>query len=256
MRFVIIALLAASSASAQLNAIGVDERPGAQVPLDVPFIAPGEGSVTLKRYANGKHPTLLVMAYARCTMLCSVVLRGVTEVVPKLSLEPGRDFSLVLVGLDPRETIDEASRKQAALLAELGRVDDRSAFPYLVGQFASIDAVANALGFRYAWDPRTEQFAHAAVIFVLTPDGRISRYLHGVRFEPQLVEEALFDAAAGRTMSTQAAEVLRCFRFDSTMSREGKRAERFLQVGAAVIFLMLAGTIAGLVRRERRKEAA
>jgi len=233
--------------------VRVDERIGARLPLDTPFTVAGEGTVTLRRYVDGKRPVLLVLAYARCTMLCSLVLRGVTEVARRMPLAAGRDYQLVLVGLDARETIDEAARKQAALLVDLGRAGDRASWPYLVGDRTSIDAVAGALGFHYAWDPRTEQYAHAAVIFAITPDGRVSRYLHGIQFDAADVSAALTDAAQGRMLSTKAAEVLRCFRFDPASRLAGARAERVLQIGAAIIFLALLGVIAGLVRWERRR---
>jgi protein SCO1/2 len=255
----LVAALGAAHAQPAPRAIaasGLDERIGAQVPLDVPFTAAGIGTITLRRLLDGKRPVLLVIAYARCTMLCSLVLRGVTEVARALPRTPGVDYELVLIGLDARETIDEARRKQASLLAGLGRGTTPDRWPYLVGDRASIDAVANAVGFRYAWDPRTEQYAHPAVIFALTPEGRVSRYLHGVQFAPDEVAAALDDAAAGRLITSAAEAVLRCFRFDPASRRAGARAQLFLQVGAAFMFLVLFCAIALLLRWERRRDAA
>jgi protein SCO1 len=165
----------------------------------------------------------------------------------------------VLVGLDARETPDEARRKHASLLAQLGRGDEPWRWPYLTGARASIDAVAGALGFRYAWDPRTEQYAHPAVIFALTPNGRVARYLHGVQFDPAEVAAALDTAAAGRAApaaSAAAVDVLRCFRFDPASRRAGARAQTFLRIGAACVFALLVGAIAVLVRWERRRASA
>jgi protein SCO1/2 len=230
-------------------AAGVDERPGAEVPLDVPFTSATRGAITLRDVVDGTRPTLLVLAYARCTMLCSLVLRGVTDAAQRIAPAAGRDYHLVIVGLDARETIDEARRKYATVAADLGRGE----LAYLVGSRASIDRVADAVGFRYAWDARTEQYAHPAVLFVLTPEGKVSRYLHGVQFQPAEVETALADAAAGRIVSAVAAEVLRCFRFDPAMRREGARALAFLRIGGAVIFVMLLATIIGLICWERRR---
>jgi len=243
----------AQPAPPPLAAAGVDEQIGARVTLDVPFTAARTGPLALRDLVDGTRPVLLVLAYARCRMLCSLVLRGVADVARQMPLVPGDDYRLVLVGLDPRETADEATRMQSALLDRLGRGDDPRRWPYLVGERASIDAVAGALGFRYAWDERTEQYAHPAVIFVLTPGGRIARYLHGVQFAPDEVAGALADAAAGRTSSSAAAEVLRCFRFDPATRRAGARAERLLQAGAAVSFLLLFAGITGLIVWERRR---
>jgi protein SCO1/2 len=264
----VVCVLSAGSAAAQsfgsppviretvppaVAATGVDERLGAQVPLDPPFTAAGHGRVTLRDLLDGKQPVLLVLAYARCTMLCSLVLRGVTDVARRMPLVPGRDYRLVLVTLDPRETLEEATKTQVALLGELGRGAEPARWPYLIGERSSIDAVANALGFRYAWDASTEQYAHAAVIFALTPDGRVSRYLHGVQFDPEEVSGALDDARAGRIVSAQAAEVLRCFRFDPATRRAAQRVQRLLQIGSALVFLFLLAAITTLIVWERRR---
>ncbi len=253
-RVVIIALLCLATRSAAQPApdavvkSGVTERIGAVLPLATPFTEATQGPTALGRYFDGKRPVLLVIAYARCTMLCSLVLRGVTDVAGKVE----RDYQLVLISLDTRETIDEARRKQATLLSMLGRNADASRWPYLLGSRINIDAVAGALGFRYAWDERTEQYAHPAVIFALTPDGRVGRYLHGVQFDPRAVTAALDDAAAGRLLPAVAEEVLRCFRFDPASRRAGAKAQLFLKIGAGSIFAMLVAGITFLLLWERR----
>jgi len=258
-RLAIIAMLCLSSSSSAQPApdamigAGVTERIGAVVPPAIPFKQVRGDRTTIGGFFDGSRPVLLVLAYARCTMLCSLVLRGVANVAREMQREPGRDYQLVLVSLDARETVDEAARKQATLLAELGRGDGRWRWPYLLGTRAAIDAVAGALGFRYAWDPRTEQYAHPAVIFVLTPDGRVARYLHGVQFDPVEVAAALDDAAAGRLAATTTSEdVLRCFRFDPASRRAGARAQLFLRIGAAAIFALSFAGIALLIGWERR----
>ncbi len=256
MRLALVLLLFAHRAAAQpapdaVLRAGVDEHPGATIP-DAAFVRSDGVKTSLRAHFDGKRPVLLVLAYARCTMLCSVVLHGVTDAARKLQRDPGRDYRLVLISLDARETIDEAARKQATLLAQLGRGSDRDRWPYLVGSRASIDAVANAIGFRYAWDARTEQYAHPAVIFTVTPDGRVARYLHGIQFDATEVAEALDQAAAGRVMSSEVAEVLRCFHFDPASRRVGARAELVLRLGAAVMFVLSFGGITWLVCWERR----
>lgn len=252
---ILLLAVLASTAHAQpappaLEAARVDEKPGAQVPLATNFTGVREGYVQLGQVIDGTKPVLLVLAYARCTMLCSLLLRGVTEVARSMPLVAGRDYQLVLVGLDARETIDEARRKHASLAADLGKGD----WTYLVGQRDAIDAVARALGFRYAWDARTEQFAHPAVVFALTPDGRVARYLHGVQFDADDLVLALDDAREGRIMSSVAVEALRCFRFDPASRRDGAAALAWMRVGAGLMFITLVMMIVILVRAERRRE--
>jgi protein SCO1 len=251
------AMLLASAASGQpapdaMVRAGVTEHPGAALPRDARFTLPDGTGTTLGTFFDGQRPVLLVLAYARCTMLCSLVLRGVADVAREMTLEAGRDYRLLLVSLDARETPDEAARKQATLLAQLGRGPEPARWPYLLGTRTDIDEVAGALGFRYAWDARTEQYAHPAVIFAVTPDGRVARYLHGIQHEPAAVAAALDDARAGRAMSSQAADVLRCFRFDPASRRAGERAQRFLRIGAAVVFALSFAGIALLIAWERR----
>jgi protein SCO1/2 len=260
MKVLLIVILFGGVAAAQpapgpVLAAGVDEHLGAQLPLDTPFLAARGGATTLRPLFDGAHPVLLVIAYARCTMLCNVVLRATAEAARALAGNgrvAGRDYRLVVVSLDARETIDEARRQDTVLLARIGATDP-GAWPYLLGTRASIDAVANAVGFRYAWDPRTEQYAHPAVIFAVTPQGRVARYLHGVQFEPAEVAAALDDAAAGRLVSEKAAAVLRCFHFDPALRRAGARVQLFLRIGAATIFVALLALLAGLVGWERRR---
>ncbi len=233
---------------------GLEERLGAQLPLDTPFVATPTGATTLRPLFDGVHPVLLVLAYARCTMLCNVVLRATGDAVRELVHQgrvPGRAFKLVVISLDPHETTDEAARRQTTLLARIGAGPD--AWPYLTGTKASIDAVAQPLGFHYAWDPRTEQYAHPAVIFALTPHGKVTRYLRGVSFAPDEVAEALDDARAGRMIASSAADVLRCFHFDPALRRAGARVQTFLRIGAAAIFTALLALVAGLVGWERRR---
>jgi len=248
---VFLAALAAASPRLQ---IGLDEHVGAQLPLDLPFTTSSGDHVALGSVFDGKHPVVLVMAYARCEMLCSVVLHGVTDAVRASSNVPGRDSVPVVVSLDPKETPGEAGRRQEKLLADIHHAGDRSAFPYLVGDDAAVHALASALGFRYAWDERTQQYAHPVVIFVITPDGHIAEYLRGVTF-PGL-DAALARAAHGQTTKSLANDLISCFHFDPSLHRYGPAIQLFLRLGAAVVLASLIGLIAALVRWERRRRAS
>lgn len=256
-RIAILALLLTATAHAAPpgGEVSVTERVGARVPLDDAFIAARHGPITLHQIVDGKRPVLLVLAYARCEMLCSIVLRGVVQAVRGLDREyrraPDRDYKLVVISFDPRETLDEAARVQGSLLEQIGRSDE-DAWHYLVGARASIDAVADALGVRYSWDPRTKQFAHPAAIYVLAPDGRIARYLHGLEFAADEVAHALDDASAYRFLPSEASAVLRCFRYDPAAHRFAGPAQRFLRIGAACVFALTFGVVVLLIARRRR----
>jgi protein SCO1/2 len=171
-------------------------------------------------------------------------------------MRPGRDFLPVLVSIDPRESPAEAAAKQAALLARLRLQGHPEAFPFLVGSRDQVQQLAGGLGFKYAWDARSEQYAHPAVVFVLTPELRVSRYLHGVQYPPDVLEHALREAAQGRLDDASRAEpsvLLRCFRFMTGSQRYASEIQRYFQLAGALILLAVMGLLGGLLRRERRR---
>jgi protein SCO1/2 len=241
-----IAALAAGApaAGAAGPPIRLDEHVGAQVPLDLPFTTPEGTHVHLRDVFDGKHPVVLVMAYARCEMLCSVVLHGVGEAIKDTHLVAGRDYRPVIVSLDPRETPGEAGRRRGNL---------GYSATYLVGDDAAIHELANTLGFRYRWDERTKQYAHPVVIFILTPDGHIAEYLRGVTF-PAL-DGPLARAARGQTTRSTASDLISCFHFDPSLRHYGPAIQLFLRLGAATILASVIALVTALVTWERRRRA-
>jgi len=253
---VVIALLAGlanASPNARL-AVGLDEHVGAQVPRELAFTESTGRRVSLARFLDGGRPIVLVMAYARCTMLCSVVLRGIAEAVRTSELVPGRDYLPIVVSLDAHETPDEAARRQNKLLEDIGHRADRAAWPYLVGDERSIAALADALGFRFAWDPDTEQYAHPAVAFVLAPDGRIAEYLRGVTFDQ--LGPAVRRAANGELTSSITRDLLACFHFDPALRHYEAKITLLFRLGAALVLITLFAIITALVVWERRRRRA
>jgi len=244
----ILLLLNVAAADPRL-AVGLDEHVGARIPLDTPLTDTTGRATTLRSLLAPDRPIILALAYARCEMLCSVVLRALADAV---RAHPGPDYLPVVVSLDPDETADEGARRQNRLLDDIGRAGQRAAWPYLVGDAPAIAELANALGFRYAWDPETRQFAHPAVVFVLTPDGRIAEYLRGVTFVDSL-PLALVRARAGELTPSTARDLLTCFHFDPTLRRREHQLRLVFQLGAALVLFTLAAMIAGLVAWERRR---
>jgi protein SCO1 len=250
--FVLVLVARAAHANPRLD-VGLDEHVGAQVPRDLVFIDSTRRRVVLGELFDDRRPVVLVMAYARCTMLCSVVLRGVAEAVRTADLVPGRDYLPVVVSLDAGETPDEGARRQNKLLADIGRPGERSAWPYLVGDEPSVRALAAALGFRYAWDAATKQYAHPAVVFVLAPDGRIAEYVRGVTFDG--LAGAVQRAAGGQLTSSTARDLLACFHFDPSLRRYETKISLLFRLGAGVVLATLVAMIAALVVWERRRHA-
>jgi protein SCO1/2 len=239
------------------RAVGVEEHIGARVPTDLPFTDAQHHPVRLGDVLLGDRPVLLVLAYARCEMLCSVVLQSVAAAASGMKLVPGRDYRPVVVSIDPHETPDEAARRQTTLLERVGQAGAPSRWPFLVGSEASVRALADALGFHYAYDPASRQFAHPAVVFVLTPDGRIARYLYGVAYGAEPLARALGLAGRGLLQPTAAADasdqLLACFRFEAGATRHAAQIQRYFRAGAFVVFGLLASLVGGLVLWERRR---
>lgn len=238
-----------------MKKIKVDEHIGDKVPLDLEFHEIGGEDVRLGDYFNDDEPVLLVLAYVRCKMLCSLVLHGVAEAVKELSLEPGTDYRVVTVSIDPRETPKEAAEKRRELLETAGYPEEPERWPYLQGEEKTTRRLADSLGFGYAWDPRTEQYAHPAVIFAISPDGTISRYLYGIEYPAREVRTALEAAGRGETVTTKVAQsVLSCFRFDSSLGKYRSKIRSYFRLGAVIVFSVLLSLIGLLFVWERRRE--
>jgi protein SCO1 len=237
MNALLVTVLLLASARA-VDEVAVSEHLGERVPVAL--------------VGEGETPVLLVLAYARCALLCNVVLESVASAAAGMALEPGRDYRLVIVSIDP----DEKPGDQEARLA---RKIGRGTLRYVTGHAAEVRALAATLGFRYARDPATGQIAHPAVIFVLTPDGRIARYLYGVQFPPAVVATALRLAQRGILQPTEVAQLadglLRCFRYEPGGRRYGAYLRTYFRAGALLVFVMVAGLVGGLVARERRRRA-
>jgi protein SCO1/2 len=245
----------AAQRSTPLPSGGVEEHEDALVPLDAPFTSSESQPVRLGNVVGHGKPALLVLAYSRCSMLCNLVLQATADLVPKLGLELGKDFSLATVSIDPRETPAEAGRTQALALTRAGHPGDVADWPFLVGDQASIQRVARTLGFRYAWDARTEQFAHPAVIFAISREGRVSGYFYDLRPDPVAVRAALLGARPLPGVRSVGA-VLNCFRFDALARKYGPVVQRAFQAGALLVAGGLAFGIVLLFRRERREHRA
>lgn len=255
-----VALAAPASPAHAVNpavqAVDVDEHLGARLPLELAFTDENGHRVRLAdQFADGK-PVVLVLAYFRCPMLCDLVLHGVVDAVVRQGLVLGRDFRALTVSIDPKDTPAAAALKQHGMLQALNAPDAGAAWPFLVGDVASVHRLAGALGFEYAYDPKSDQYAHPAVAFVLTPDGHISRYLYGVKFRPLDVRLAVDEAAHGKVGGIVDRVLLTCFRYDPATRRYGWAVRGVLQGGATLTLLAFGLGMFLIVRRGRRRSDA
>jgi protein SCO1/2 len=233
----------------------VVEHLGARLPLDLGFVDARGQRVPLRSLFDGVHPVLLVLAYYECPQLCSLVLDGAAAAMRALDRQGwklGQQYRVATVSFDASERIDQAARKQASVLAKLGGGQPEQ-WPFLIGDADSVRALTRRLGFSFLRDPRTSALAHAAVVFALTPEGVISRYLYGIEYPPRDLKLALLEASEGRTGSFGDRVLMRCFQYDPATRRYGLFVARFMQLGGFLIFLVVLVMLRGFMRHEQRR---
>jgi protein SCO1 len=233
-----------------LKAVGYDQRIGEKVPLDVPWRDEHGRAVTLGDYLNGHKPAVLVLAYYHCPMLCDLVLQGVETGLKPLSLDPGREFDVIVAGIDPAETPDLAARKKREILARYARPGTENGWHFLTGPQDSITRLAQAVGFRYVYDPERKQFAHAAGMVILTPEGRVSRYLLGVEFPARDIRLGLVESGNGKLGTVVDQVLLYCFHYDPLVGRYSAVTLNIVRLSAVITVVALALLVVILRRRE------
>lgn len=218
----------------QLEGVGIEERLGAQVPLDLVFTAEDGRRVRLGELITGERAVLLTLVYFRCPMLCGLVLNGLVDALKELRLTAGKNFDIVTASIDPLETPTLARLKKQAMLREYGRPEAAAGWSFLTGDETSIRALAQSVGFGYRWVEERNEYAHAAAVMVLTPDGRVSRYLYGVLYEPRTVRLALAEAGVGTVASASERFLLYCFHYDANQGRFVVAARNIMRLGGVV----------------------
>ena len=241
---------AASAIPAPLREIGFDQNIGQRLPLDTTVRDEDGRMVRIGDYF-GARPVVLIFAYYNCPMLCTQVINGLASAVGVLSLTPGHDFDVITLSFDPRDTPAAATTKKAAFLERYGRAGAASGAHFLTANQASIDRLTKAAGFRYVWDVQTQQFAHPTGIIVLTPDGRLARYLFGIEYGPRDLRLAIVEASAGKVGTAVDTLLLYCYHYDPMTGRYGLAIMRTLRIAGGATVLALGMFIVLMVRRER-----
>jgi protein SCO1/2 len=238
---------------AALEGVGIDQKLDAQVPLDAVFHDESGRSVPLGSYFRGK-PVLLALVYYRCPMLCTQILNGVESSLKAVSLNPGRDFEVVSVSFDPKDSAETAAGKRKMILQRYARPDTANGWHFLTGDEPSIRALTSAVGFHYRFDPATGQFAHASGIMILTPAGRLSRYIYGVEYAPRDVRLGLVEASANKIGSPVDQILLFCFHYDPATGKYGAAAMNLVRFAGALFAAIGAVFLFIVLRRDFRSE--
>lgn len=237
-----------------LQNVGFEPPLGGQIPLDLPFRDENSQAVHLRDYFGHK-PVLLALVYYGCPMLCNQLEQGVVGSLKMLSFHPGRDYQVVFVSFDSRETPDMAAQKKKSALSYFGRPETSSGWHFLTGSQECIDALTKAAHFRYSFDSKTNLFAHASGILLLTPAGRISRYFYGVEYPSRDMRLGLVDASAGKMGNPIDHLLLYCFAYDPTTARYSATILKIIRAGGVLTILSIVAGILIFRRRDARASA-
>jgi protein SCO1/2 len=235
----------------KLQNVTIVEKLGGVLPArELFFRQSSEGpALSFDQHIKPNLPTLLTLNYFQCTALCSLQLNALVDGLKKLDYLPGRDFNLITVSFDARNSPALAQVKEKNYLESLGRADAQ--WKFLVGEQKDIDRITESVGFQYRYDSETDQFAHSAAIFFLSPDFKISRYLYGLQYSARDLKFALLDASQGRLGTTLEKLILRCFHFDELAGKYTPIAMNSMRIGGILFSLCLLILVVALFRKER-----
>jgi len=221
-----------------LKHVGIEQHLNQQIPPNLSFRDETGNPVELADYF-GRKPLILNLVYYQCPMLCGEVLSGLESALRILKFDVGREFDVLTVSFDPKETPEMAAAKKAELLKRYGRPGAAAGWHFLTGKQAAIDALTQSAGFEYEYDPQTRQFAHATAILVLTPQGRIAQYYYGVEFAPRDLRLGLVQASENRIGSVADQVLLYCYHYDPDQGKYGAIISRILKLAAAATIVLL-----------------
>jgi len=222
-----------------LDKIGIEQKLGEQLPLDTQVTDEDGKTVMLGNYFTNGRPAVLALVYYECPMLCNEVLNGLTGSLKGISLDAGKDFDVIALSFDARENDKPglAKNKKAAYLERYGRTNADKGWHFLTASQASIDAITKAAGFTYRWDEKSNQFAHAGGVIVVTPQGKMSRYFYGIDYSPRDLKLGLIDSADNKIGSAADQMLLYCYHYDPATGKYGLAILSVIRLGAVLTLL-------------------
>jgi protein SCO1 len=245
-------VVAQTALPAALRDVVIEQKLNAQVPPDLVFRDESGRSIKLGDYFGSK-PIILALVYYDCPMLCTQVLNGLVGSLKALSLDAGEQFLVLTVSFDPRETPDLAAAKKESYMGRYSRPGAAGGWHFLTGPESSIEALTQAVGFRYRYDDEKGQFAHASGIMVLTPQGKISRYFYGIEYSPRDLRLGLVEASNNQIGSPVDQLLLFCYHYDPATGKYGAVVMNFVRLGGAATVLTLGAILILFLRRDARR---
>lgn len=234
-----------------LKNVGIEQRLNQQIPPQLSFYDETGKTVRLADYFGSK-PLILNLVYYKCPMLCSEVLAGLTSALKPMKLDVGKDFDVLTISFDPRETPQDASESKANYLKRYGHAGAEKGWHFLTGPQASIDALTKAAGFQYEYNSQTGQFAHTTAIMVLTPEGKIAQYYYGVEFPTKDLRLALVQASQNKIGNVVDQILLYCYHYDAAAGKYGLIVTRVLRLAGIATIVILGGFMLVMFRRDAK----
>jgi protein SCO1/2 len=238
-----------------IKQVGFDQRLDAQLPLELPFTDSTGKAVTLGDYFRDK-PVILVLGYYECPMLCSLVRNGLFESLKQLDFTVGQDFEVVIVSIDPGETPEIAEVKRKASMMQYGRSTSATGWNFLVGDEANIQQLAAAIGFKYTYDPKIDEYVHPSGIIVVTPQGKIARYFYGIDYPAQTLRFGLVEAAANKIGSPVDQFLLICYHYDPASGEYTLTIMNIVRMIGGLTVAVIGGAVLFMLWRDWRKPAS
>lgn len=236
-----------------LKDVTIEQRLNSQLPLDATFRDEYGQTVPLGKYF-GKRPVVLALVYYECPMLCTQILNGMVRAAKVLTFTPGKDYDVVAISFDARETPKQAMLKKQIYMKDYGHPETANGWHFLTGDLSSIKRVTDAVGFRYKWDVYTATFAHASAIYVLTPDGKLSKYFYGIEYSPKDMRFGLIEASQNKIGTAVDQILLFCYHFDPTTAKYTLFALDLLRAAGAATVLTLGGFVFIMLRRDSKQK--
>jgi protein SCO1 len=238
-----------------LEGVGIDQKLDSQIPLDLPFVDSTGQTVQLSQYF-GKRPVVLSLVYYDCPMLCPETLQGITDVTKQTTLKLGKDYEIVTVSFNPKETPAIAAAAKQQWLGKLGDPDAEQGWHFLTGNPDSITKLANAVGFHYKWDPHTNQFNHATAIMVATPKGKLSKYFYGVVYSPRDLRLGLIQASNNKIGTAVDAILLYCCRYNVSTGKYDVLVSRVLAIAGVLTIIVMGSFLLLLAKYKGHRPTA
>ena len=238
----------------ELSDIGVDEKLSTQLPFDLTFTDENGQEHALRDYFHKDKPVILQLSYFGCPMLCSLVSNGLVESLNDLSFTMGKEFEVINLSFDPNEGPQLARKKKISFLEAYNRPAGAESWHFLTGKPEAIRQITDATGFRYKYIERVGQFSHPAVLILLTPDGKVSRYLYGIKYDPKTLRLSLVEASQGKVGSSVDRFILTCFHYDASVGKYTPVAMGIMRAAGIGTVLLVGGLIGTLLIREARNK--